>query len=142
MNQKAYKALEYYKIINMLTDKASSSMGKEICRKLEPSTDIDEIRHMQTQTRDALTRLFQKGNISFGSVKDVRGSLKRLEIGSALSIQEILAVCGLLENTSRVKAYSRKERNDLPGDSLDSMFDGLSPLTPLSTEIRRCILSE
>ena len=43
MNQKAYKALEYYKIINMLTDKASSSMGKEICRKLEPSTDIDEI---------------------------------------------------------------------------------------------------
>ena len=38
MNQKAYKALEYYKIINMLTDKASSSMGKEICRKTEPST--------------------------------------------------------------------------------------------------------
>ena len=64
MNQKAYKALEYYKIINMLTDKASSSMGKEICRKLEPSTDIDEIRHMQTQTRDALTRLYQKGNIA------------------------------------------------------------------------------
>ena len=46
MNQKAYKALEYYKIINMLTDKASSSMGKEICRKLEPSTDIDEIRNL------------------------------------------------------------------------------------------------
>ena len=60
MNQKVYHTLEYYKIINMLTDKASSSMGKEICRKLEPSTDIDEIRHMQTQTRDALTRLFQK----------------------------------------------------------------------------------
>ena len=107
MNQKAYKALEYYKIINMLTDKASSSMGKEICRKLEPSTDIDEIRHMQTQTRDALTRLFQKGNISFGSVKDVRGSLKRLEIGSSLGIGELLAICSLLENTNRVKAYSR-----------------------------------
>lgn len=90
MNQKAYKALEYYKIINMLTDKASSSMGKEICRKLEPSTDIDEIRHMQTQTRDALTRLFQKGNISFGSVKDVRGSLKRLEIGSSLGLVNFL----------------------------------------------------
>ena len=69
MNQKAYKALEYYKIVNMLTDKASSSMGKEICRKLEPSTDIDEIRHMQTQTRDATYPSFQKGNISFGSVK-------------------------------------------------------------------------
>ena len=131
MNQKAYKALEYYKIINMLTDKASSSMGKEICRKLEPSTDIDEIRHMQTQTRDALTRLFQKGNISFGSVKDVRGSLKRLEIGSSLGIGELLAICSLLENTNRVKAYSRSERGDSLPDSLDGMFEALEPLTPL-----------
>lgn len=142
MNQKAYKALEYYKIVNMLTDKASSSMGKEICRKLEPSTDIDEIRHMQTQTRDALTRLFQKGNISFGSVKDVRGSLKRLEIGSSLGIGELLAICSLLENTNRVKAYSRSERGDSLPDSLDGKFEALEPLTPLTTEIRRCILSE
>ena len=126
----------------MLTDKASSSMGKEICRKLEPSTDIDEIRHMQTQTRDALTRLFQKGNISFGSVKDVRGSLKRLEIGSSLGIGELLAICSLLENTNRVKAYSRSERGDSLPDSLDGMFEALEPLTPLTTEIRRCILSE
>ena len=142
MNQKAYKALEYYKIINMLTDKASSSMGKEICKKTEPSTDIDEIRHMQTQTKDALTRLFQKGNISFGSVKDVRGSLKRLEIGSSLGIGELLAICSLLENTNRVKAYSRSERGDSLPDSLDGMFKALEPLTPLTTEIRRCILSE
>lgn len=142
MNQKAYKALEYYKIINMLTDKASSSMGKDICRKTEPSTDIDEIRHMQTQTKDALTRLFQKGNISFGSVKDVRGSLKRLEIGSSLGIGELLAICSLLENTNRVKAYSRSERGDSLPDSLDGMFEALEPLTPLTTEIRRCILSE
>ena len=142
MNQKVLKTLEYYKIINMLTDKASSSMGKEICRKLEPSTDIDEIRHMQTQTRDALTRLFQKGNISFGSVKDVRGSLKRLEIGSSLGIGELLAICSLLENTNRVKAYSRSERGDSLPDSLDGMFEALEPLTPLTTEIRRCILSE
>lgn len=142
MNQKALNALEYPKIIEKLTEKASSYMGKQLCKNLEPSTDLETIRLMQVQTKDALTRLFQKGSISFGNVKDIRGSLKRLEIGSALSIQEILAVCGLLENTSRVKAYSRKERNDLPGDSLDSMFDGLSPLTPLSTEIRRCILSE
>ena len=47
-----------------------------------------------------------------------------------------------MENTSRVKAYSRNERGDHPADSLDEMFEQLSPLTPLSAEIRRCILSE
>lgn len=142
MNQKALTSLEYYKIIERLTEKASSPMGKELCRKLLPSTDIHEIRLMQTQTGDALTRLFQKGSVSFGSVKDIRGSLKRLEIGSSLGIMEILSVCSLLENTSRVKAYSRSDRSNTQEDSLDSMFEGLSPLTPLSGEIRRCILSE
>ena len=142
MNQKALKALEYYKIIDQLVEKASSPMGKELCRNLMPSTDIYEIRHMQTQTKDALTRLFQKGNISFGSVKDVRGSLKRLEIGSTLGIPELLTIAGLLENTNRVKAYSRNERGDSLPDSLDGMFASLEPLTPLSSEIRRCILSQ
>ena len=142
MNQKALSSLEYPKIIERLTEKASSPMGKELCRKLQPSTDINRIRLMQTQTKDALTRLFQKGSVSFGSVKDIRGSLKRLEIGSSLGIMEILSVCALLENTSRVKAYSRGDRSDLPSDSLDSMFEQLAPLTPLSSEIRRCILSE
>ena len=142
MNQKALSSLEYPKIIERLTEKASSPMGKELCRKLQPSTNINRIRLMQTQTKDALTRLFQKGSVSFGSVKDIRGSLKRLEIGSSLGIMEILSVCALLENTSRVKAYSRGDRSDLPSDSLDSMFEQLAPLTPLSSEIRRCILSE
>ena len=143
MNQKAYKALEYYKIINMLTDKASSSMGKEICRKLEPSTDIDEIRHMQTQTRDALTRLFQKGNISFGSVKDVRGSLKRLEIGSSLGIPELLAVSSLLTVAARAQSYGHHEKSEeFPDDSLDERFRALDPLTPVNNEIKRCLPSE
>ena len=142
MNQKALKSLEYYKIIDQLAEKASSPMGKDLCKHLLPSEDVYEIRHMQTQTRDALTRLFQKGNISFGSVKDVRGSLKRLEIGSSLGISELLAIAGLLENTNRVKAYSRNERGDAREDSLDGMFESLEPLTPLSSEIRRCILSQ
>lgn len=142
MNQKALNALEYHKIIHQLTDKASSPMGKELCRKLTPYTDIEKIRSMQIQTRDALSRLFKKGTISFGSAKDIRGSLKRLEIGSSLGIVEILSICGLLENVNRAKAYSRNDRSDVLPDSLDGLFDCLEPLTPLTAEIRRCILSE
>lgn len=98
---------------------------------------------MQTQTRDALTRLFQNGNISFGSVKDVRGSLKRLEIGSSLGIGELLAICSMLENTNPAsRPIPEVICGDSLPDSLDGMFDALEPLTPLTTEIRRCILSE
>ena len=126
MNPKAYKALEYNKIIDKLTEKASSSMGKELCRKLTPSLEISEIRRVRPRP-GMLTRLFQKGNLSFGSVKDVRGSLKRLEIGSTLGIGELLAICSLLENVNRVKAYGRSERSDGTPDSLSPCLTAWSP---------------
>ncbi len=142
MNQKAYKALEYDKIIQRLTEKASSSMGKQLCAELEPYQELGEIQAAQRETGDALSRIFQKGSISFGSVKDVRGSLKRLEIGSSLNTSEILSICSLLENTGRVKAYSKSEKGETTGDSLTALFDELDPLTRITFEIRRCILSE
>lgn len=142
MNKKALSTLEYDKIIEMLISHASSPLGKIRCEDLLPSDSIAEIEYKQEQTQDALTRLFQKGNISFGSVKDIRGSLKRLEIGSTLGISELLQICALLENTSRIKSYGRRERDNGEKDSLDDLFDALEPLPQLSGEIRRCILSE
>lgn len=142
MNQKACNTLEYYKIIDQLTGHASSPLGQERCRKLMPSSNLREIERMQQQTHDALTRLFRKGNISFGGAKDIRGTLKRLEIGSILGTGELLQICGLLENCARVKSYGRRDNADEQPDSLDELFDALEPLTPLTMRIRACIISE
>ena len=95
MNEKALKTLEYTKIIDQLTEYASTEMGKQMCRELQPSCDLGTIRQSQTETTDALTRVRMKGSLSFGGVKDVRGSMKRLEIGSSLGIPELLAVSSL-----------------------------------------------
>lgn len=97
---------------------------------------------MQAETSLALTLIYQKGGVSFSGVTDIRGSLKRLEIGSILSPEELLRICKLLEACSRVKAYSRKENTDEEPTALDVMFEALQPLTPLAAEIRRCIPSE
>lgn len=142
MNKKALKTLEYDKIIERLVSHASSPMGKELCRRLEPSDDIDVIRRMQRETHDALSRLFKKGNISFGGAGDIRPSLRRLDIGSSLNIPELLAICSLLENAARIKSYGRHDNADVLPDVLDPLFDALEPLTPLSARIRSCILSE
>ena len=142
MNEKALKTLEYYKIIDMLEAFATSSIGKNKCRQLRPLDNLTEIETMQQETADALSRIYQKGSLSFSGVKDVRGSLKRLEVGSTLGIGELLAIRSLLENASRAKAYSRRETENEHTDSLDNMFELIEPLSPLATEIGRCILSE
>ena len=144
MNEKALRILEYSKIIDRLTTLAGSAPGKQLCRFLVPSDDINVIRRMQQETTDALTRIYQKGSLSFSGVTDMRASLKRLEVGSTLSISELLGVCRLLDAAKRVKAYSRSARDDEehPDDSLDQMFRDLQPLSSLSAEIHRCILAE
>ena len=142
MNQKALKVLEYDKIIQLLAEQATSDAGKKRCLELVPMTDKQLITDAQAQTADALSRIYRKENISFGGLKDPGFQMKRLEIGGCLNAAELLSICTLLEITRRAKAYSRENRDDLPADSLDVLFAGLEPLTPLLEEIRRCILAE
>ena len=142
MNEKVLKILEYHKIIDQLSDYASSPMGKKLCRELKPISNINEIRQMQTQTSDALARIFAKGSISFSGLYDIGGSLLRLKVGSALGIVELLQISKQLDVALRVKSYSRKDTDDDNKDSLDDMFTVIEPLSPLNNEIKRCIISE
>lgn len=143
MNEKVLHTLEYNKILDQLTEYAFSADAKSRCQKLRPITDRAQIEQLQQQTSDALSRLFKYGSLSFSGVTDIRDSLKRLEIGGALSAIELLRVCSLLESAKRAKAFARsQEDNDQPDDSLTGLFAGIEPLTPLYDEIRRCILSE
>ncbi len=143
MNQKVLKTLEFYKIIEKLTECAHSEPGKKLCRELVPSSDFDEVVQSQTETADAAARIRQKGNLSFAGVSDIGDSLKRLEIGGSLSAHELLSISGLLTCAARAKNYGRHPENqELPDDSLDEMFRSLEPLTIVNQEITRCILSE
>ena len=142
MNSKVFKTLEYEKIIEQLVNCAGSLLGKELCKNLVPSSDIEEIRTMQHETSLALARIYQKGSLSFSGVRDIRGSLKRLEVGSILSTQELLHISKMLDVCSRAKSYDRKDNDETEPDALDVMFQALQPLAPLAGEIRRCILSE
>lgn len=62
MNEKALKTLEYYKITDMLTKKATSDPGRQMCSQLKPVTDLHQIILWQQQTKDALGRLLRKGS--------------------------------------------------------------------------------
>lgn len=142
MNQKTLDKLEYHKIIAMLEEHASSFRGKQLCRRLKPMTNLEKINTYQEQTAAAFTRIIKKGRISFSDAAPIEESMKRLEIGGTLGITELLRICRLLQTTARVKSYGRHDTQDELADCLDTFFEMLEPLTLLSTEIDRCIISE
>ena len=142
MNQKALKTLEFDKIIHRLTEHAASVGAKKKCMELVPVTSLWEIERAQTQTADALRRIWQKGSISFGGIRDIRGSIKRLEIGGILGMGELRQIMSLLETAGQVQKYGAHEREDEKADSLDESFEFLDPVPSLCSEIRRCILAD
>ena len=125
MNEKVLKTLEYNKIIEQLADHAASEEAKARCLALRPLNDISQITLLQTQTKDALNRLFKSGSISFSGVRNIMDSLKRLEIGGTLSTTELLRICSLLETAKRAKAFSRSvsEHTDKETETTDSLTD-------------------
>ena len=170
MNEKALHILEYDKIKTMLRDRATSDPGRDLCDKLRPSVVLKNIEKAQQETSDALSRILRYGSTSFGSNREFGPAILALKAGSSLSAPELLHLASFQENVSRIKAYDRSgdgrpssipvttgaadssardrrsfeapEDEEAETDSLQSYFDDLSPLTPLSQEIRRCILSE
>ncbi|MGO5053142.1 endonuclease MutS2 [Lachnospiraceae bacterium LCP25S3_G4] len=142
MNKKTLTKLEYNKIIEQLTEQASSPSGKAKCASLIPSTQIEEVRTFQEQTAAAFSRIIKKGRLSFSGLYSTEESMKRLEIGAALGCNELLHICKSLEVCSRAKTYGRHDTIEELQDCLDHYFDQLEPLTSLATEIRRCILDE
>ena len=138
-------------------------LRKSQCGELSLSTDLEEILTRQAQTTDAVNRVRLKGSVSFSGLREIGGSLKRLEIGSPLSIPELLSISSVLTVASRAKAYGRRDTEETPvftprcpgqkppkqaetseyvPDSLYPLFQSIEPLTPLNNEIKRCILSE
>lgn len=137
MNNKSLQTLEYDKIIEKLTSCAASAGAKEIAKKLVPMTDMEQIHMALTETNDALSRIYAKGSAPFNGIRDITASVKRLTVGSSLSIIELLHISSLLSTAAAVKNHYEET-----SDSLTGFFDALVPLTPFNTEIKRCILSE
>lgn len=147
MNQKVLETLEYNKIIKRLTELAATPTGKETCRTLLPSGSYEEVELSQSQTQDALSRIYKQGNLSFHGIRDIRPSLAALDIGSSLGIAELLNIASLLESTLRIKTYGRNEKSEAEKehflkDALTEDFEALIPLSILCREINRCIISE
>lgn len=137
MNNKSLSTLEYNKIISRLVSFACSDGAKQILHKLEPMTDIDKINTALDYTNDALTRVYQKGSVDFSRIKDIRGSIARLKVGSSLNALELLNISMLLECAAHIKGYYEQR-----ADSIQPLIDMLDPVTLLNNAIKKCIISE
>ena len=141
MNEKVLKQLEFDKILNKLSDLASTQEAKGECAGLKPVIDLSLLNRMQQENEDALNRIFKKGTPVFGGIKNIRQAVLSTRQEFILSTRELMDTASTLESCRQLKAYGGDD-NDSLNDCLSDLFYCLDPLPQLVAAIRRCILTE
>ena len=131
--------LELDQVLAMLSQYAGCHEAKEACRKLRPTSDLEDVRQMLEETTAASDLIMRKGNLSFSSVCDVTADLERAHRGGTLHPSDLLRVAGVLRCSRNTRNYISE---DDPQTVLDPLFYALTPNKYLEDKIFGAILAE
>ncbi|RWZ59832.1 endonuclease MutS2 [Halobacillus fulvus] len=138
MNQRILHVLEYKKIMEKLSEKAASSLGKEKVAALKPSSDLEEVIGWQKETDEAAQVLRLKGHVPLGGIFDIKPSLKRSTIGGTLNALECLDIASTIYGGRQLRKFIEDmEEPEMP--ILRELVTGVASLKEVEQEIRSCI---
>lgn len=122
MNTKILKALEFDKVKKQFAHFLQSEQGQMELNDLLPMTNQEKIERSFAEIAD-VAQIFQEyASFGFGHSQDISESLRRLELGADLNIQELLAVKRILQMSAELKDfYDNLENVDL--QILDCLFE-------------------
>lgn len=137
--EKSIRKLELDQVLELLSQCAGSQAGKEACKQLLPSSDLEDVRVMLNETTAAAEMNMHKGSPGFGDITDVSFSLDRAEKGGCLQPKELLSIGNVLKCTRTVKSYISDDEKE---SILHPYFRILVPNKYLEDRILGAILSE
>ncbi len=135
---RAKTILEYDKIINKVSNFATTNNAKIKLLEQIPETDPVIVSRLLDETEQALSLLVFKGKPSFSAPDGVENAVDRAEKGAMLTMAELLNIASLLRSVSSIKRYP--EGKDVP--SLEPYFSALIEARSLADEISRKIINE
>ncbi len=119
MDAHTLELLEFHKVRELLAGYGACSLGKELARQVEPSTDPEKIRADLALVTEMVEALGQGQSPPFGGLHDVRLLARRAGIGAMLTAEQLLEVADTLNCTGNMFRYRMR---------LDEHFQRLSAL--------------
>ncbi|KAB3534381.1 endonuclease MutS2 [Alkaliphilus pronyensis] len=142
MNERSLRVLEFKKIVERLTEKCRSSLGKELAKEIKPSTQINEVKGYQQETSEAQALLIKRGNVPIDGIHDVAHMIRRAEIGSYLDPGQLLIVKDTLRVARRMKAFIKKDKEEAKFPIIEDTVNGLATFKDIEDIIDNAIISD
>ena len=134
------KAIEFNKILELLSARACNEDAREGIMLLRPETTLKGASRLLKMTEDAYIMLAKHGGPSFGGLKNVDNALARAAAGGVLSMKELLDVASTVR---AVRALTEWRANSGQEQlSIDIYFSSLMPNKYLEEKIFSAIISE
>ncbi|HEY3364685.1 MAG TPA: endonuclease MutS2 [Symbiobacteriaceae bacterium] len=137
MDDRTLRTLEFAKIKALLSERAATALGKEICEDLSPSTEFLEVQHRQQESLEA-RRLYLGGrSIPLGGIHDLRAAVQRAIRGGMLEPHDLLDVADTAASGRRLKKFLIEHKDEAP--ILAALANMIGAFTNLEAEIRHAI---
>lgn len=140
MNQKAYRVLEYDKIIGLLRAQAASQVTKGIIDELKPSVNMYQIQEQLTETTEAVSVIMRKGPLPLGSFYSIEDWIYLAKKDGTLTMKQLLEVLYNLQAARNAVSFLKTDLPELP--VIKGLANAIYTNKKLEDEIDRCILSE
>lgn len=141
ISDKTLKAIEYDKIMSDVANYAVLEKTKDELRSFVPLTVSEQVKLLLNKTEEAYKYLYTYSTGSIYYFDDVEELLKRVDIGSTLSIVEILKVTSNLKSARIIKS-AIESVNDNSLSLIKQIVDRLYINPEFEKEIADKIISE
>lgn len=141
MNKKSLRVLEFDKIIDMLKEKVSSTLGMKYVNELYPSKDFDEVEYRLKETSETQSILTKRGYVELSGINDIEDKVKRASVGAILDGGSLLKVAQSLKIGRDLKRnLASSEEFNYP--IIQGLLDGLFIYREVEDSIFNAIISE
>lgn len=133
--------IEFNKIKNILSEFATNESAKKMCLNLTPSTEPKTVERTLTETTEAVSLIYRKGNLPLEQLGEITTHILNLKKHNFLSIKSILELATLLKTSKSVKNYYfDKELNQT--NILTNYFNNLYTNPSIEEKIFASIIDE
>ena len=138
MNRHALSVLQFPAALDVVAARATSELGREAVRGLEPAVDRDRVAAELRRVDAAMGLLTRTEGWAIPVIPDLRGDLKRLaKPGAVLEVRALLDAAALIRTTRETSKTLRQHLDDLP--ALRPLADRLVDLEDRAIAIDRAI---
>ena len=141
MIEYSLRVLEYYRLLNILSNYAASPLGRSDCLSLKPLKELESIKAEQRLVSEMKEVLLTKGFVSLSSLVDLRPVLRKAgKKGAYLEPKQLLSIHNLILVSNQVKNWIYEARDLCP--PLMDILDNIPACCDLAKEIGRSITED